>query len=89
MSNVTSVNNQYDSQYRQQLTNMISLIVREIEAKKQLIRKVRSDQREVKKCLIELTKELFQSIVSGLNLDRANINMDLKNSIANITDLNR
>lgn len=89
MSNVTSVNNQYDSQYRQQLTNMISLIMREIEAKKQLIRKVRSDQREVKKCLIELTKELFQSIVSGLNLDRANINMDLKNSIANITDLNR
>lgn len=68
---------------------MISLIVREIEAKKQLIRKVRSDQREVKKCLIELTKELFQSIVSGLNLDRANINMDLKNSIANINDLNR
>lgn len=82
-------NNQYESQYRQQLTNMISLIMREIEAKKQLIRKVRSDQREVKKCLIELTKELFQSIVSGLNLDRANINMDLKNSIANITDLNR
>lgn len=84
-----SVNNQYESQYRQQLTNVISLIVREIEAKKQLIRKVRSDQREVKKCLIELTKELFQSIVSGLNLDRANINMDLKNSIANINDLNR
>ena len=82
-------NNQYESQYRQQLTNMISLIMREIEAKKQLIRKVRSDQREVKKCLIELTKELFQSIVSGLNLDRANINMDLKNSIANINDLNR
>ena len=63
--------------------------MRQIEAKRHLIRKVGSDQRVVKNCLIELTKELFQSILSCLNLHRSNINIHIKNSIANITDLNR
>lgn len=63
--------------------------MREVEGKKQLIRKVRNEPKEVKKYLIELTKNLFHLIVSNLCLDRANYNLELKNLIVNLNDLKR
>lgn len=82
-------NYQITNDLKQQRANTISLIMREIEAKKQLIRKVRNDQKEVKKHLIELVKNIFHLIVSNFYLDRANFNLELKTSISNLTDLNK
>lgn len=64
-----SVNNQHKNEQEQQLKNTISLIMRTIEARRQPIRKSQSDQIAVKKCLIELAKEMFESIEIGLILN--------------------
>lgn len=73
------------------LASLVGVVVRELEAKKQLIRKaaIRNDSKEAKKHLIDLAKSLFHLIVGHLGLDRANYNLELKNSLANLTDLKK
>ena len=74
------------------MASLVGVVVRELEAKKQLIRKAaaRNDSKEeAKKHLIDLAKSLFHLIVAHLGLDRGNYNLELKNSLANLTDLKK
>ena len=67
---------------QQQLSSLVGVVMRELEAKKQLIRKAssRNDLKEARKHLIDLAKSLFQMIVAHLGLDRGNYNLEMKNS---------